>query len=427
MATKGTKDTKISDVNRSLALIVCGVAFVAGCRGNEPQKAAAPAAPAEPAFNLALQSIAAPAQGTSSQPQLTASDRGVVLSWMEQKGDLATLKFAELASDAWSPATTVASDKKWFISDADVPTVMRMSDGTLVAATYPLIDYQLEAYELRLAYSKDEGKTWSKPVAPHHDKTKQQHGFASLFEMPDKSLGVVWLDGRDMAKDPEKGAMDVYFASFDSSWKQTAESAVNARVCECCQTSAAITADGPIVAFRDRTEDDIRDIHVTRVEQGKWTDPVSVHDDKWKIDACPVNGPAVAARGKDVVVAWFTALDDNGKAYAAFSHDSGRTWGTPIRLDDSAALGHVDVELLDDGSAVATWVEFVKERSQFRARKVLASGERSKPIVISGEGTARVSGYPHVTKRGSDLVFAWTESSGPDTQQLRTAIAKINK
>jgi hypothetical protein len=218
--------------------------------------------------------------------------------------------------------------------------------------------------------------------------------------------------------------MDVYFASFDSSWKQTAESSINARVCECCQTSVATTADGPIVAFRDRTTDDIRDIHVTRIEQGKWTDAVSVHDDKWKIDACPVNGPAVAARGKNVVVAWFSALDDNGKAYAAFSQDSGRTWGAPIRLDDSTALGHVDIELLDDGSAVATWVEFANERSQFRARKVQSSGERSKPIVIAGEGDARVSGYPHVSKRGSDLVFAWTESSGPGAQQVKTAVAK---
>ena len=351
----------------------------------------------------------------------------MVLSWLEQKDASATLKFSELTGDGWAPGKTIASSEKWFISDADVPTVMRMSDGTLVAATYPLIDYQLEAYDLRLAYSKDEGKTWSKPIAPHHDKTRTQHGFASLFEMPDKSLGLVWLDGRDMdpAKKKEDGAMDVYFASFDSSWKQTAETSVNARVCECCQTSVATTADGPIVAFRDRTADDIRDIHVTRIEQGKWTDAVSVHDDKWKIDACPVNGPGVAARGKNVAVAWFTALDDNGKAYAAFSQDSGRTWGSPVRLDDGSALGHVDIELMDDGSAVATWVEFANERSQFRARKVQPSGERSKAIVIAGEGEARVAGYPRMVKRGADLVFAWTESSGPDTQQVKAAIGRL--
>jgi hypothetical protein len=419
-------------VTRSLAIILL-VLILTACRGAE-QKTAAPAPAAEPAFNLAIQPMAPPVQGTSMQSQLTASERGVVLSWLEQKDASATLKFSELTSDAWAAAKTIASSEKWFISDADVPTVMRMSDGTLVAATYPLIDYQLEAYDLRLSYSKDDGKTWSRPIAPYRDKTKTQHGFASLFEMPEKSLGVVWLDGRDMelSKAKEGGAMDVYFAAFDSSWKQTAESSINARVCECCQTSVATTADGPIVAFRDRTADDIRDIHVTRIDPStslgaspKWTDAVSVHDDKWKIDACPVNGPAVAARGKDVAVAWFTALDDNGKAYAAFSHDSGRTWGSPIRLDDNTALGHVDIELLDDGSAVATWVEFASERSQFRARKVQASGERSKAIVVAGEGEARVSGYPRMAKRGTDLVFAWTESSGPGTQVVKAALGKL--
>jgi hypothetical protein len=409
-----------------LALILSVAVVLGSCRGAE-QKASAPAPATEPAFNLSIQPIAPPVQGTSMQSQLTASARGVVLSWLEQKDASATLKFSELTGDAWASAKTIASSEKWFISDADVPTVMRMSDGTLVAATYPLIDYQLEAYDLRLSYSRDEGQTWSRLIAPHHDKTKTQHGFASLFEMPDKSLGVVWLDGRDMelSKAKEGGAMNVYFAAFDSSWKQTAESSINARVCECCQTSAAVTADGPIVAFRDRTPDDIRDIHVTRIDQGNWTDAVSVHDDKWKIDACPVNGPAVSARGKEVAVAWFTALDDNGKAYAAFSHDSGRTWGSPIRLDDNTALGHVDIELLDDGSAAATWVEFANERSQFRARKVQASGERSKAIVIAGEGEARVSGYPRMAKRGADLVFAWTESSGPGTQQVKTAVGKM--
>ena len=413
-------------MTQRLALILCVVAAAVSCRGAE-QKASAPAPAAEPAFNLTIQPVAPPVQGTSNQPQLTASDRGVVLSWLEQNDASATLKFSELTGDAWAPGKTIASSEKWFISDADVPTVMRMSDGTLVAATYPLIDYQLEAYDLRLAYSKDEGKTWSRPISPYRDKSKTQHGFATLFEMADKSLGLVWLDGRDMdpAKAKENGAMDVYFASFDSAWKQTAEASINARVCECCQTSVATTADGPIVAFRDRTADDIRDIHVTRIEQGKWTDAVSVHDDKWKIDACPVNGPAVAARGKDVAVAWFTALDDNGKAYAAFSKDSGRTWGSPIRLDEGSALGHVDVELLDDGSAMATWVEFANERSQFRARKIQASGERSKAIVIAGEGAARVSGYPRLAKRGTDLVFAWTESSGPGMQEVKAAVGRL--
>ena len=76
-----------------------------------------------------------------------------------------------------------------------------------------------------------------------------------------------------------------------------------------------------------------------------------MHDDDWKIAACPVNGPMLSARGRDVVLAWFTRQGRVGHAYAAFSADAGRTFGAPIRLDEASALGRVDVELLPDGSA----------------------------------------------------------------------------
>ena len=311
----------------------------------------------------------------------------------------------------------MASSDNWFITDADVPTVLRMSDGTLVATTYPSVDPEVEAYDLLLSYSRDEGKTWSKSFSPHHDRTKAQHGFASLFEMPGQGLGMIWLDGRQ----PE--SMSVYFASFDQAWKQTAESAVNARVCECCPTTAAMTGEGPVVGFRDRTTDEIRDIQVARLASGKWTEPVTLHQDNWRIEACPVNGPALSASGRTVAAAWFTAASGDGHAFAAFSQDAGRTWGEPIRLDDQTSLGRVDIELLDDGSAAATWVEFANQRAQLSVRRVQPSGERSPAVVIAGAGERRLRGYPRLARAGKELVFAWTESGdGPGPQQIRTAI-----
>ena len=136
-----------------------------------------------------------------------------------------------------------------------------------------------------------------------------------------------------------------------------------------------VTPDGVVAAFRDRSPKEIRDIHVSRLENGKWTDAQVVHADNWEIDACPVNGPALSARGRQLAAAWFTGKDDKGQAFAAFSSDAGRTWGAPIRLDDETSLGHVDIEMLDDGSAVATWVEFADDRSQFRMRRVEPSGD----------------------------------------------------
>jgi hypothetical protein len=365
-----------------------------------------------------------PAGPSSMAPQLTTSSRGVLASWLEQADPDFVLKYAEWAGTAWSPATSVAKSKDWFVSAADVPTVIRLKDGTIVANWYPAVDFRLEAYDIRLAYSKDEGKTWSPPLVPHHDKTRTQHGFVSMFELPAGGLGLVWLDGRNQGKQPEDAEMALYFGSFDTSWKQTAEVSANARVCECCTTSAVVTPDGVVAAFRDRSAKEIRDISVTRLENGKWTDAQSVHADNWEIDACPVNGPALSARDRTLVAAWFTGKDDKGQALAAFSNDAGRTWGTPIRLEDETSLGHVDVEMLDDGSAVATWVEFAADRSQFRMRRIEPSGMRSPSITINGN--SRVSGYPRVARSGKELVFAWTEGSeGEGMQKVRGAVAKL--
>jgi hypothetical protein len=372
-----------------------------------------------------------PITGQTAQPNLTASSRGIVLSWLEHADATATLKYSERdGGGAWSPARTVASSDNWFVSGADPPMVMRLTDGTLVATAYPATDVSIEAYDLQLSYSRDEGQTWSRPIAPHHDGTKTQHGFATLFEMPDNALGLVWLDGRDQElnkTDPDGGAMGLYFASFDRNWKQTAEDMADARVCECCQTTAAMTDEGPVVAFRDRSPREIRDINVTRLEQGKWSQARPLHVDGWQIDACPVNGPALSARGRQVAAAWFAALKDEGHAYAAFSADAGRTWGDAIRLDDAVALGHVDIEMLDDGSAVASWVEFVNQRAQLRLRQVKPSRERSEPVVVAGTGEGYVSGYPRLARNGNEIVVGWSEttSGGVRSQQVKAAVARL--
>jgi hypothetical protein len=407
-----------------IAWCLAVASVVAACGGSSPDTATPTTTSSPPAWSVKVEPIDLPTGALSMAPQLTTSSRGVLVSWLEQADPDFVLKFAERSGAAWSPATSVAKSKDWFVSAADVPTVIRLKDGTIVANWYPAVDFRLEAYDIRLAYSKDEGKTWSRPLVPHHDNTRTQHGFVSMFEMPAGGLGLVWLDGRHQGKQPEDAEMALYFGSFDTSWKQTAEVAANPRVCECCTTSAVVTPDGVVAAFRDRSAKEIRDIHVTRLDNGTWTDAQIVHADNWEIDACPVNGPALSARERTLVAGWFTGKDDKGQAFAAFSNDAGRTWGAPIRLDDQTSLGHVDVEMLDDGSAVATWVEFADDRSQFRMRRVEPSGMRSQSITING--SSRVSGYPRVARSGNELVLAWTEGSeGEGTQKVKGALARL--
>jgi hypothetical protein len=376
-----------------------------------------------------LRELESPAGANSSEPQMSASSRGVLLSWIERVGTTTSLKFAERTASGWTQPLTAASGSNWFLSYADVPSVQRMSNGALVAQWLENSDPQIEAYNLRMSYSKDDGKTWAAPFLPHNDGTKSQHGFASMFDLPGNGLGVVWLDGRNSSFDfdkPDTGTMELRYASFDSNMNQTADVEIDHRVCECCQTTAAMTADGVLTAFRDLTPESVRDIGVSRLEGGKWTPTTVVAADKWQIDFCPVNGPVLSARGNDVAVAWFTVKNDLGQAYAAFSSDSGRTWTAPQRLDDAGSLGRVDIEMLDDGTAVASWVEYAGGKTDLRLRRIDKSGGRSaaQPIVAVSGG--RASGFPRMARQGDELIFAWSESGeNEETGALKVSTAVV--
>jgi hypothetical protein len=413
---------------------------------------------------LSIGTISAPAASNSGEPQLTVSDRGVLLSWIEHDGPKTTLRFAERTASGWTEARTVAAGRDWSVNPIDVPSVLHLADGTLVAHWLQRSGAGMHANDVRLSYSKDDGRSWAPSFTPYHDAAQKERLFASLFQVPGAGLGLVWLEGNAMPAatgtaertthdhsaggdharrqpsgqrgheahgDRERsamstsGEMSLRFASFDTGWKLTAQAPVDLRVCECCSTAAVATSEGVLAAYRDRSEDEVRDISVSRLAQGRWSEPAVVHADNWRIPACPINGPALSARGRNVAIAWYTVKQDQGHVYLAFSRDDGRSFGQPIRLDDSASLGRVDVEMLSDNSALATWIEVADGRSQFRARRVSMDGQRSPPVTIAGLAGGRAGGSPRVARHGDELVFAWTESSG-DKVKLQTAVARLS-
>jgi hypothetical protein len=374
---------------------------------------------------VAVDPLASPAGADSSAPQLTAQGTRVILSWMERAGPRATLKFAERTPSGWSPARSVVSGGDLVVNAADVPSVRALAAGTVVAQWMQENGPDPEAYDLRLAWSADGGATWSKPVSPHRDGTKTQHGFASLFQAPGAGLGLIWLDGR--ATDPESpaatGNMSLRAAVYSRSGRQLRESAIDTRVCECCPTAVAATSEGPIVAFRNRSDKEVRDIFVSRLVGGRWTPPSAVHNDGWAIEACPVNGPAVSARGRNVAVAWFHAKDEP-HTFVAFSRDAGRTFGAPARVDEESATGHVGIVLLDDGSAAVSWVEFANQRAQLKVRRIESNGGRAAAVLVAGAGDDRVAGTPRMVQGGDELVLAWTETS-KGASRVQTARMRV--
>ena len=389
-------------------------------------RSAAPPIPAAE-WTLHLDPLPSPAGDATAQPQLTTSSNGVILSWLENTSSQTALKFSERTAAGWSEARLVAFGDDFFTNYADIPSVVRLADRTLVAHWMRMNGASASGYDLRLSRSTDEGRTWSAPFSPHHDGTKTEHGFASLFDTGG-GLGLIWLDGRAMKPgttpdDEGTGDMGLRAAHFDRSWKQLSEEAVDRRVCECCPTAAAVTTDGPILAYRNRSADEVRDIYVSRFTGDAWTVPAPVHDDGWKIDGCPVNGPAISASGRLVSVAWFTAPKDDGHAFVAFSQDAGRTFSRPVQVDEAGSLGRVAVEQLPDGSAVAGWIELAGKSTAFKVRRIERGGQRSPAVTVTDLGERRNSGYPRLARHGQELVFAWTGTG--DRLRVETAVARL--
>src|SRR5688500_15948511 len=165
---------------------------------------AAASGSASQAPDFVPQPITSPAAPNSAQPQLSVSKHGVLVSWIERSGDLATLKFAERTASGWTPARTVASGRDWFVNWADVPSVLRLPSGAIVAHWLQKSGPSTYAYDVRLSHSTDAGKTWSASYLPHHDGTPTEHGFASLVPIGD-GFGLVWLDGRAMKPGGDHG------------------------------------------------------------------------------------------------------------------------------------------------------------------------------------------------------------------------------
>src|SRR5262245_26580046 len=192
--------------------------------------------PSAPDVNAAvhLEPLTLGAVGPSLAPQLTVTGDRALVSWIETRGRTSLLKFAERTRSGWSEPRTAASGDNWFTNWADVPSVLRVDGGMLVAQWLETTDAAAEAYDIRLAVSTDDGRTWSAPINPHHDGTKTQHGFASLFSLKDGGFGMVWLDGRAMVTEGASlnDNMGVRYASFDRDGKQIGESLVDERACD---------------------------------------------------------------------------------------------------------------------------------------------------------------------------------------------------
>jgi hypothetical protein len=366
-----------------------------------------------------INSLNSPATSPAAEPFLfTDANNQVYLSWIEKKDTLNYFKFSRLEDDQWTEPTTIASGSSWFVNWADYP-MLAVNNNNYLAHYLARSGTGTYAYDVALVQSSD-GKKWSKPFLLNTDNKEAEHGFVTILPYGDNFF-VTWLDGRNTVMegmagmegdhhDGHHGAMSLRAAIIDMNGNRLNEWELDNRTCDCCQTTAAITSNGPVVVYRDRSDDEIRDMSIVRFINNEWTKPQPVHEDRWKIAGCPVNGPRISSKGNYLAVAWFTAASDSAHVNVSFSADGGATFDSPIQVDEGGAIGRVDLVMLDAERVIVSWME----GTSIKTRVVHNDGTIEKSIEVATSSGARSSGFPQMTIAGEKIFFAWTNDQDKD-------------
>ena len=385
--------------------------------------------------SIIFEEIFVPFEQKANEPSITSHKGSLYMSWMEHSEETSKVMFSILSSGIWSEPRTVYSGRDLFVNWADYPSIAVLEDGTVALHWLRELRPSTFDYKIQVSLSQDRGKSWTEPITPHEDLSITQHGFVSIYPNSSDTFSLVWLDGRTYGNkvgknNPNNDKMQLRATTLSREGQLSEDVAVDLNTCSCCQTSLSKTKKGTIVAaYRDRTTEEIRDISIVRLTSSGWEKPISVNQDGWEIAGCPVNGPSISSNNGILGVVWFTGANDIPAIKVAFSDDDGREFDNPIRIDLGNPLGRVDLEILNDETALASWVEWVEDDEVL----ILCSISRKEGCMLKQKLTINPTNesinFPKIEIVNDYLYAAWTRPTkhGDTIALVRTEINKFSR
>ena len=255
-----------------------------------------------------------------SMPLLTKTLKGdVLLSWTE-KDTQGQISFCMATSKDKGKTFT---DKKSIATGYGIGNsrlmrakILSKKDGTLVAVFSNRADATPNqtgrggprALDIAFCTSTDQGNTWTAPKSVDTDPTKCTRGFFDAAVMANDEIVVIYL--KDVANSTKHEERDLRMVVTKNGIFQP-EKVIDPVVCDCCNISLLLDAKGALNVYYRDNNDDVRDIaRMTSIDNAEtFSKPQIVHNDGWKINGCPHNGPTSTIANGGNLIAWFSGSE----------------------------------------------------------------------------------------------------------------------
>lgn len=382
-----------------------------------------------------ITSIPVPSAPGAMAPRLNHQGGRLTLSWLEAapeqqsllNGNASRFNWSRWDGMSWTPVETIAMSPQMFSNAADRPSVVIARDGTHFAHWLDKANSSVYGYDVKLARYSEQDKNWQSLGPIWTASTSDRRGYDGFVTMlPDQhGITAFWIDGR-LYDEKQGGPMRLLTARISDQIHN--ETILDDNICSCCDTAAVQTANGPVVFYRGRTENEIRDILRVRWTGRQWSQPEPVARDNWHIEACAVDGPQAAVNEKHIALAWFTGATGQGSVKIAFSSDQGQTFMQDHEVDHlsrSGPVGHADVIFLENGDALVSWIARSQstQNNMILLRRFAPDGTAGPYLKIAEISTSRRIGFPQLEQFANAIYLAWTE---PLSQLGRTQSKSIH-
>jgi hypothetical protein len=285
--------------------------------------------------------------------------------------------------------------------------------------------------------SDDRGLTFAKATPVPGGDAGGNRGWENAVADRNGRVYAVWLDHRELAQQdgaiatthhdhaaaatgskPDGVAMaqrsKLYLGSLDGA---VPPAPITGGVCYCCKTALATAADGAIfAAWRHVYPGNIRDIAFTSSRDGGKTfaPPLRVSEDKWVLEGCPDDGPAMAVDARNRVhIVWPTLIGEGSAdptiaLFYAMSADGARF--TPRkRIPTEGMPHHPQIAIGADGSLTVAWDEGANGKRRAAMARTTVDAAAGSALTRSVIGEAAV--YPVVAATSDAAIVAWTSGA----------------